>query len=108
MFANVLSVSTYENAQNGNSIRCASDAEKVGSAERIWARSLLVHTNTQLGRPDVGHTWAAGLFAGHIQTADTVDFGWDMAACLVLSADDQASAADWLELACNAECSNFS
>lgn len=86
--ASLLSVSTCGNAQNEYSIRCVSGAEKVGADDCSWTHSLLVHTKTQLGRWDAGHTWAAGLLAVHIQTADIVDLGPGMAVCVVLDADD--------------------
>lgn len=100
--ATLLSVSTCGNAQNGNSIRCGYDAEKVEAVECCRTQPLLAHTKTQLGRWDVGRTWAAGLLAVHIHTADIVDLGRGMAACAVLNADDQASAVHWFELACMA------
>jgi len=100
--ATLLSESTCGNAQNGNSIRCASDAEKVEAVECCRTQPLLAQTKTQLGRWDVDRTWAAGLLAAHIQTADIVDLGRGMAACVVLNADDQASAVHWFELACMA------
>jgi hypothetical protein len=84
----LLSVSTCGNAQSESLIRYASDPEQVGVVDHSTARSLPVHTKTQLGVWGVDPASTVGLFAVHIQTVDTADLGLGMAACVVLNADD--------------------
>jgi len=97
--ASLLNASTSGNAQSGNLTRCVSDLEQVEVDCHRWSHLLPARTKTRLGK---GHDDAAStvdLFAVHIHTADIVDLGPGMAACVVLSAADRACAADCYELA---------
>jgi hypothetical protein len=94
---------TCGNAQSGNLTRCASDPEQVEVDGHSRSRLLAARTKTRLGR---GHDDAASIIylsAVHTHTADIVDLGLGMAACVVLNAADRACAADYYEMTFVAE-----
>jgi hypothetical protein len=86
--ASLLNASTSGNAQSGNLTRCASDPEQVEVDGRSRNHLLPVRTKTQLGRGHDDSASAIYLFAAHTHTADIVDLGPGMAACVVLNAAD--------------------
>jgi hypothetical protein len=98
--ASLLSVSTCGTVQSESLIRCASGPEKVEAVGRGSTRSLSAHTMIRLGMGNDGSASVVDLLAVDVHTADIVDHVLGMAACVVLNADDRASAADWPELAC--------
>lgn len=101
--ASLLNALTCGNAQSGNLTRCASDPEQVEVDDHRRSHFLPARTKTRLGR---GHDDAAStvcLSVVHTHTADSVDLGPGMAACVVLDAADRACAADCYELAFVAE-----
>jgi hypothetical protein len=87
-------VSTSGNAQSGSLIRYASGLEQVEVVGCSRSRLSPARTRTQLGMGHDDSASAIYLSAVHTHTADVVDLGPGMAACVILNPADRTCAAD--------------